>query len=509
MKTRKGLLAAVCLIIVLNVLPVFADVKLPAIIGDNMLLQQKTKAPIWGWAEPGEKVSVKGSWQWFGASTKADSDGKWSVKLSTPKASKGHTIAIKANNTITLEDVLIGEVWICSGQSNMHFLLRNSDGGPEAAASADYPDIRLFTVKAAFAKEPQTDCTGQWSKCSPETTPDFSAVGYYFGKELHTELDIPIGLIHTSWGGTPAEAWTRQEILESDTDFAPILERQEQMVRNLPQALEQYETALERWPQQAKKAREAGKKAPRKPQQPTERNQRSPSSLYNAMIAPLIPYSIKGAIWYQGEANAARAYQYRKLFPAMIANWRQDWDRGDFPFYFVQIAPFNGQNPEIRESQMLTMKTVKNTGMAVTMDIGNPENIHPANKQDVGKRLSLWALAKNYGKKNLVYSGPIYEKMKVDGNKIKLYFDHIGGGLLARGGALTDFTIAGKDKQFTEAKATIDGDTIIVSSRDVKNPVSVRFGWTNAAEPNLFNKEGLPASPFRTDDWPGETFDAR
>jgi sialate O-acetylesterase len=488
----------------------FGEVRLPSVIGDNMVVQQKDKVAIWGWAEAGERIAVKGSWQWlFGKTVKADEDGKWMVHIPTPKAGGPYSIHIKGENEITIKNVMSGEVWVCSGQSNMHFLVRNANDGEAEVAAADYPNIRLFQVPMLTADEPQEDVEAEWVQCSPETAGDFSAVGYFFGRQLYKELDVPIGLIHTSWGGTPAEAWTRIEVLEADEDFVPIIERFDEQMRGLPKAQKEHEEKLAQWEVNAKKARAAKKQVPAKPRFRGPQAQKRPGRLYNAMVAPLIPYGIKGAIWYQGEANAERAYQYRKLFPAMIGNWRNDWGQGAFPFYFVQIAPFTGQNPEIREAQMLTMKTVPNTGMVVTTDIGNTTNIHPKNKQDVGKRLALWALAKTYGRDGLTHSGPIYKEHAVEGNKIRLSFDHVDGGLVARDGALTDFTIAGKDKSFVDAKAVIDGDTIVVSSGKIKKPVSVRFGWTNTAEPNLFNKAMLPASPFRTDDWPGETYNER
>jgi sialate O-acetylesterase len=506
MKTTKSLTISMFLLVMVSLS--FGDVKLPSVISSNMVLQQKSKVAIWGWADPGEKVSITASWK-RNVKVTAGKDGKWSAKMQTPNAGGPYTVTVKGNNTITLENVLVGEVWVCSGQSNMQFAVTGSDTGEKYIAEADYPNIRLFGVKRNVAGEPQEDCVGNWAKCSPETVARFSAVGYYFGLELYKELDVPIGLISSNWGGTPAEAWTRKEYLENDDMFAPILERHERKVKNLPNAKKMYPKKLERWQQQVKEAEANGKKRkPKKPEAPTARNHRDPSSLYNGMIAPLVPYGIKGVIWYQGEANVARAWQYRKLFPAMITNWRKDWKQGNFPFYFVQIAPFkySEERPsqELREAQFMTL-SLANTGIAVTMDVGNRDNIHPKNKLDVGKRLALWALAKDYGKR-LVYSGPLYKSKKIEGDKIRLSFDHVGSGLMAKGGELTDFTIAGSGKEFVDAKAVIDGKTIVVSSESIKKPVSVRFGWTNAPEANLFNKEGLPASSFRTDDWPGKTY---
>lgn len=492
-----------------------ADVRLPAVIGDNMVLQRGANVSIWGWADPGEKVRIGLSWQSFPIKPViADKDGKWKVSVHTLGSAFGpHTLTIIGKNTITLKNILFGEVWVCSGQSNMQMQMRGTADAKEAISKANYPKIRLFTVNRTIAAEPQDDCQGTWSTCSPETITGFSAVGYYFGKHLYDEMNVPIGLISSNWGGTLAEAWTRREVLENDKELKPILERFESSKARLPEALKKYEAQLTAWKAAAAKAKDEGKKTPRQPRKPSGRNQNSPSSLYNAMISPLIPFAIKGAIWYQGESNVSRAYQYRTLFPAMITNWRNDWGRGDFPFYYVQIAPFKyrGSNPseELREAQMLTL-SLKNTGMAVTMDIATVGNIHPPNKLDVGKRLALWALAKDYGKGDIVFSGPIYKSMKVQGDTIRLSFDHAGSGLTTRDGqAISHLTIAGADKKFVEAQGVIEGNTVIVSAKGVTNPVSVRYGWSNTAEPNLANKEGLPASSFRTDDWPGLTYKAR
>ncbi len=495
-----------CLVVVIGASSM-ASVRLPAILGDNMVLQQKTDAPVWGWADPQETVKVKGSWAEAEVTTQADSDGKWLIKLPTPAAGGPFTVTIAGSNTINLQNVLVGVVWVCSGQSNMQWTVRNSNNSEAEIAAANYPQIRLFSVARTVAETPQSDCKGSWQPCTPETIPDFSAVAYYFGRDLNKQLDIPVGLIHTSWGGTPAESWTRKEILAADEDLVPILKRFDAALVQYPAAMEEYKTkTLEEWKQKAEAAKAEGKEAPRRPNPPTgPDNPWRPAGLYNAMIAPLIPFAIEGAIWYQGESNAGRAWQYQKLFPAMINNWRADWGRGDFPFYFVQIAPYTGQNPDIREAQLMTFKTVPNTGIVVTTDIGDPKDIHPRNKQDVGRRLALWALSKNYGLKDIVPSGPIYREMKIEGDKIRIFFDFAGNGLLARNGDLTHFTIAEEGKDFVPATAVIDGSTVVVSAQGVKAPVAVRFAWENAPEPNLFNKEGLPASPFRTDTRPGAT----
>ncbi|KPK45084.1 MAG: hypothetical protein AMJ65_01115, partial [Phycisphaerae bacterium SG8_4] len=384
-------------------------------------------------------------------------------------------------------------------------------------AAAKYPNIRLFTVTRTVAHKPLDDCEGSWAPCSPETVPDFSAVAYYFGRELHKRLDVPVGLIHTSWGGTPAESWTRIEVLEAGADFQPILTRQAEIIANYPQAYKEYEQKLQEWQKAAEEAKAEGNKPPRRPGAPRGPDHpHTPAGLYNGMIAPLIPYGIQGAIWYQGESNAGRAYQYQRLFPAMIMNWREDWGQGNFPFLFVQLANFmetkdepgDSSWAELREAQTMTL-SLPNTGMATIIDIGEAKDIHPKNKQDVGKRLAFWALAQTY-EKDIVYSGPLYKSMKAEGGKIRLSFDHVGGGLVAAGGEqLKGFAVAGADRKFVWADAKIDGDTVVVSSDDVAEPVAVRYAWADNPVCNLYNKENLPASPFRTDNWPGLTVDAR
>jgi len=495
----------------------FGDIRLPAVIGDNMVLQQGEAVAIWGWAEPGEEVMVSVSWHSMQWGVKADKDGKWRFNVTAPKVGGPYEISLKGKNTITIKNILVGEVWACSGQSNMQMSVKASANPDAEIATAKYPKIRLFHVEREVAREPKDDCKGSWVECSPETIPGFSAAAYYFGRELHKELDVPVGLIHTSWGGTPAEAWTTRHLLEANEAFRPILNRYEDIVAKYPQAKADYDKKLEQWKEAAAKAKEEGKDAPRRPRRPrSPDNPHSPAGLYNAMIAPLIPYGIQGAIWYQGESNASRAYQYRSLFPTMIRSWRRTWGQGNFPFLFVQLANFKAVKDEpgesdwaeLREAQLKTLAQ-PNTGMAVIIDIGEAKNIHPKNKQDVGKRLALWALGTTYGKK-IVYSGPIYKSMQAAGKKIILKFDHVGGGLVAEGdGPLKGFAIAGEDKKFVWADAKIEGETIVVSSEAVAAPVAVRYAWADNPICNLYNKEGLPASPFRTDDWPGLTVDSK
>jgi sialate O-acetylesterase len=495
-----------------------ADVKMPAVFGDNMVLQQKTKAPIWGTADPGEEVTISlGSQK---ATTKADANGRWSVKVETPAAGGPVEVTVKGKNTITLKNVLVGEVWVCSGQSNMQWSVRASANPDKETAEAKFPKIRLFTVPRVPATEPQSDCKAQWVECSPQAIPDFSAVAYFFGRDLHKTLDVPVGLINTSYGGTAAEAWTSRPTLQSVADFKPIFDRWDGMVENYPKAKEAYEKQLAEWKLAVEKAKADGKDAPKQPQAPANpaTNANHYSVLFNGMVNPVVPYAVKGAIWYQGESNAGRAYQYRKLFPTMINDWRKAWGY-DFPFLFVQLANFNPGHPEpedstaesdwaeLREAQSMTL-SLASAGQAVIIDIGDAKDIHPKNKQDVGHRLALAAEHIAYGK-DIVYSGPVYEKMVAEGSTARLKFKHTGGGLVAEGGPLKGFAVAGADHKFFVAEARIDGDSVVVRSDQVEKPVAIRYAWANNPAANLFNKEGLPASPFRTDDWPGKTVNAK
>ena len=490
-----------------------ADVKLPAIFSSNMVLQQKVSAPVWGWADSGEKITVSINGQT--KTTTADKDGNWKIGLDPLKAGGPFKLSVKGNNSLELENVLVGEVWVCSGQSNMGWTLRATNNGEEAIKNSKNPKIRLITVPRKSMEEPQKDFEGSWVEASPETTPNFTAVGYYFGRELNSELNIPIGLINTSYGGTPSEAWTKRGAMDAKSNLKPLLDHWDELAAKFDpeKAAAVYEKQLEKWKVAVKKAKEEKKRLPRRPRLNNPRvSQHRPAGLYNAMIAPLVPYAIKGAIWYQGESNSSRAHQYRTIFPNMIENWRADWKQGDFPFYFVQLANFRAieKDPgdstwaELREAQSMTL-TLPNTGEAVIIDIGEANDIHPKNKTDVGKRLSLWALAKDYGK-DIVYSGPRYKSSSKQDGKIVIEFDHAGGGLVAKGGeALKGFAIAGEDKKFVWADAKINGSTITVSSKGVSNPVAVRYAWADNPICNLYNKEGIPASPFRTDKWKGIT----
>jgi sialate O-acetylesterase len=636
------------------------EVRLPAVIGSNMVLQRGMKVPIWGWAGPGEKVTVALGKQT--RSAEAGTDGKWQLHLDAMKAGGPFEMTVSGENTITLTNVLVGEVWVGSGQANMEMSVGGCLNAPKEIASANYPKIRLFTVKKKAAAKPQADAAASgWVPCAPRTVGGFSAAAYFFGRHLHRELGVPIGLIHTSWGGTPVESWTSRPALEGQESFRKRLEETDRAIANYPQAIVAYRKKVAEWQKQMAELKAklqaggdtqgwpgpdldtkgwkpmklpqhwesaglnidgcvwfrkpvdlpdswAGKDlsltlgpiddddvtyfngekigqtklwtTPRKYTVPSKlvragrnvlavrvydgrggggicgkpeqmalalaadgdkkislagewlyrvelallprpgapfgpENPWLPAGLYNGMIHPLIPYAMRGAIWYQGEANAGRAYQYRKLFPAMITDWRKNWQQGDFPFLFVQLANFlpapvepgDSTWAELREAQLMTL-SLPATGMAVIIDIGDAKDIHPKNKQDVGKRLALAARGTVYGQR-IVYSGPIYRSMKVEGGKIRLRFDHVGGGLVARGPdapKLKRFAIAGADRKFVWADARIDGEAVVVWSDKVAEPVAVRYAWAENPEGcNLYNAEGLPASPFRTDDWPGVT----
>ena len=460
MKRYLCIASVVAVLVLAVVAPVAAEVKLPAVIGSNMVLQRDVDLPIWGWAEPGEKVTVRlGKAE---ASATAEKDGKWRVSLPAVKYVPNRpalTMTVQGKNKIELKNILIGEVWVGSGQSNMEFRLSGSygvkpAGAKDAIAKADLPNVRLFHVRKVRAETPAKDVQAAWKACSPKTVPTFSAVLFYFGRRLNEELKMPIGLINSSWGGSPIEPWT---------------------------------------------VAHAGQKA----------NGR----MYNAMIAPLQPFAVRGVIWYQGETNVMQknGWKYYGKMKALIEGWRKTWNNEKLSFYFVQIAPWAGryapgQLPALWEAQAASVK-IPGTGMAVITDlVDDIRNIHPGKKLPVGNRLALWALAKDYGRKEIVYSGPLYVSMKVEGDKIRLSFAHVGGGLISRDGKdLSEFQIAGADGKFVPAKATIDGKTVVVSADGVAAPKQVRFGWRKTANPNLANKAHLPASPFQTDNWRGGT----
>lgn len=469
MKTCVSL-KKVLIILVLVSTSLTAQVKLPSFISNNMVLQQQFEAPIWGWAKPETKISINTSWDNSNYFTSADYNGEWSLRLKTPTAGGPYKITI---NDDTLRNVMIGEVWVCSGQSNMQWALEQTENSEEEILQANYPNIRMFYAARDHARFPNKDLYGQWDECTPEVAKTFSALAYYFGKELTKELNVPIGLLHVSWGGSTVQAWTNPDVLRETPEGEFYLEKFEEKIKDTP---------------------------------PGElpRNYRDAGANYYGMIHPLIPYGIRGALWYQGENNVFEHQLYRNMKEIMIKNWRDEWGQGEFPFYFVQLAPYKYSRDlvgaALRDAQRKSLE-INNTGMVVTLDIADPTDIHPKNKNDVGKRLVLLALSKTYGKENIVYSGPLYKSMNIDGSNIRINFDHIGSGLLCKGDKLTHFTMAGEDKVFYSADATIENNTILVSSSQVKNPLAVRFAFGNTDQPNLFNIEGLPASTFRTDEW--------
>jgi len=490
-----------------------AELKLAPLFSSDMVLQRGVSVPVWGWAEKGRKVTVS-----FGGQERtatADANGKWQVTLKAmPASAEPRTLSVSSSDlkaqitNLTCTNVLVGEVWLCSGQSNMQFGMGGTTDSTQHIAQAADVLLRLFTVPNTPAETPRCDMDSKgpisWKVASPETVRGFSAVAYFFGRDLRKDLKIPVGLIHSSWGGTPAEAWTAKEMLEADPMLKKLIENWDEKIAKYDpvKANEKYKAALANHNEAVAKAKAEGKPAPRGPslEGNPAKSQNRPANLFNGMIAPLVPYALKGAIWYQGESNSSRAKEYQTLFPAMIKCWRNNWNNSAMPFLFVQIAPHNGMCPEIREAQLLTSQRVKNTAMAVITDHGNATDIHPKQKEPVGARLALAARVIAYGEK-IESSGPVYKSIKVKNGKAILSFTHIGDGLVAKDGALKGFTIAGADKNFVPATAEISGKTIIVASDKVTTPVAVRFGWVSVPDVNLFNQNGLPATPFRTDSW--------
>ncbi len=491
-----------------------AAVRLPHIIGSNMVLQRDKAIPVWGWGEAGEEVTVEFAGQ--KVSTKTNTKGNWIVRLSAVKAGGPYEMSVRGSNTIRFTNVMVGEVWLCSGQSNMKRGIRLVTNLKQEIAAADYPNIRLFNVPMVSWGVTKDDVESVWRPCSPETIKlppwqGFSAVGYFFGRELHKQLNVPVGLICSAWGGTRIEPWTPMAGLAEVPEVYRVMMSTANATDIYRQNVARSLGPIEKWIEECRKAIKEGQTLPLRPVLPRHPldDRTKPTSLYNSMIHPLVPFAIRGVTWYQGEANrdSGDGMTYRYKMEALIRGWRKIWAQGDFPFYYVQLAPFKYEAgdalwlPEIWEAQTAAL-SIPHTGMAVTVDIGNLRDIHPRNKQDVGKRLALWALAKTYGRSDLVYSGPLYKSTAVEGSKVRISFDHTGSGLASRDSkALTWFQIAGADKKFVEAEAKIDGDTVVVSSDAVTAPVVVRFAWHQEAQPNLMNKEGLPASPFRTDRW--------
>ncbi len=488
-----------------------ANVALRHIFSDNMVLQQGQPVPVFGTAEGGEKITVTVAGQT--GETTAAADGKWLVKLPALKAGGPYELVVKGANTLTLKNVLVGEVWIASGQSNMGFQLRQATTGADAIAKSANPMLRLFSVPLKGSPEPLADINASWVEASPQTTPNFTAVGYFFARDLQAALGVPVGIINSSWGGTPAEAWTAPGFF-TDPEYKGMMDGWTKQLADYPAAMEKYRNeTLPKWQEAVKQAKADGKPEPRRPNPPNgPDSQNRPGNLFNGMIYPLVPFAVKGAVWYQGEANSGRAYAYRRLLPAMVGTWREAFGLPTMGFYIAELAPFMAVRPEpgestwaeLREAQYLTSKALSPSGVAVTTDVGDPNDIHPKHKEPVGGRLALQALAKTYGKA-VPCDGPTYRELKIEGAKARVLLDHTDGGLVCRGDKLTGWAIAGEDKKWVWADATIDGTSVVVSSPAVAAPVAVRYAWADCPVVNLWNGAGLPAIPFRTDDWKGIT----
>jgi len=501
----------------LRPLRVYGDVKLPALFSDHMVLQAGAEVPVWGWAGPGERVTV--AFRDQTVATTAGADGTWKLTLQPLSPGRPDVMTVTGRNTLRLANVAVGEVWLCAGQSNMVFRMESVLNARQEAAAADLPMIRCFTARGARSAEPQKDVSGRWSVATPRSVPAFSAVGWFFARRIHEELKVPVGIIVAARGGTSIETWMSLTALRSQPRFQPILELWGRTLGTFRKQKEAYLAALAVWERASRGAQQQDEPIPAKPKPPAFPSRFLLAGNYNALIAPLAPYRIRGVLWYQGAAAALRAnvpkpvYRdntglYRDLQATLIADWRGLWGQGDFPFLVVQLPNFQHRmaSPSrstyaiVREAQLKTL-SVPNAGMVVTLDVGKADDLHPPNKKPIGQRLALWALGTTYGR-DLVYSGPLFKSASVEPGRIRLAFDHVGGGLAARGGGpLKGFTIAGEGRQFVPADAVIERNTVVVSSPKVPAPVAVRYAWADNPDANLQNKQGLPASPFRTDDW--------
>lgn len=527
---------------------VFAAIKLPAVFADHMVLQCDQPVPVWGTADAGEQVTVEFAGQKKTAT--ADAAGKWILRLDAmPASAEPRALTVRGKNSVAIPDVLVGEVWLASGQSNMGVPLSSAHNAATELPAANDAQLRFFTVTKATAAEPQSDLRGKWEASNPDTAKNFSAVAYFFARELRAKLQCPVAILHSSWGGTPAQAWVSLDALRQEPPFTGHLKKWDDAlakyreVQAHPELITNYQKELKQWQTEVASAFNAAlkeynankaggpKPTPSRPEpsnpdpmaipSPSARPS-TPSVIFNAMIAPLAPYAMRGAIWYQGEANGGQGMEYRSLLPRLIGDWRAHWAEGDFPFLFVQLPGWDHDTkpaaqhdwPWLREAQLLTLKNVPRTGMVVAIDIGDPRDVHPKDKLDVGQRLALAARKVAYGEK-IIASGPIYHDFAIEASLARVKFSETGSGL-TMGQApwradgvepfakdkLTGFTIAGEDRDWVEADARIDGDSVVVSSAQVLKPVAVRYGWANSPRCNLYNNEGLPASPFRSDDWP-------
>jgi sialate O-acetylesterase len=479
-----------------------AEVRLPKILSSHMVLQRDRPMHFWGWADPRENVTVTLDNQNTAAT--ADNLGKWSLYLPAHAAGGPFTVSVKGSTTLSIDDVMIGDVWFASGQSNMEMPLKGFNGAPinNSAAEiqgANQPKLRLLRIQKKTSTFPLSDYQDTWTACTPETAAEFSAAAYFFGREISEKENVTVGLIDSTWGGTPAEAWTSFQGLTSDASLMPVFAAWGEMMAARTD-MDLVEAADKRADEAAEKAHQPKPKHAWRPEPASW----GPAALYNGMVAPAVGFGIKGAIWYQGEANtgAARAPIYDKVFGAMITDWRRHWQEGDFPFFFVQLAnykaPADSLWPTVRDAQRRTLG-LANTGMAVTIDIGNPTNIHPADKQSVGHRLALAARAITYGE-NIEFSGPLFRKAGRDGKDMRVWFDHAQG-LMAKGeGAPAGFEIAGADRRYRPAMARLDGNSVVVSSPEITEPQYVRYGWKDVPVVNLYNGAGLPASPFSSEE---------
>lgn len=498
----------------LSIVNTFADVKLPAIFGDHMVLQRDQPVRVWGWDKSAQKVLVEFAGQ--KAEAVADGSGKWCASLAPlPASAESRDLKVTGSSSVTLQDVVVGEVWLCSGQSNMQWNVGSAYDADLVALTCTDPQIRLITVPQVGTQEPQNDFAGKWETAAPDVVKDFSAVGYLYGRLLHEAIQVPVGLIDNSWGGSAAEAWVPRNLLEANPIYKPFLDDWVQKETNVEANTVKWKADMEVWKKKAAEATAAKLPVPRAPNSPEAemKGQHRPGNLYNGVLKPIIGYTIRGAIWYQGETNAGRAYAYRTLFPFMIQQWRKEWGQGDFPFYWVQLADFMDEKPEpgpsgwaeLREAQTMTL-SLPRTGQAVIIDRGEAKDIHPKDKQTVANRLARLALANDYGI-SIVSQSPRYASHQVQGSKVIVQFTQVGGGLStfdvrnAKG-----FAVAGADQVFHWAEGkVIAPDKMEVSCSQVPNPLAVRYAWADNPVANVLNKEGLPLTPFRTDDWPAIT----
>lgn len=514
----RAVLFSIISVLVLGATALYAEVTMPSVWSSGLVIQRDMPVTVWGWAKPGESVTVTLAGN--SSSVKADEEGAWQATLPSMDAGGPYAITIKGENTVKIDDILVGEVWLCSGQSNMQWNITSTQNAAVEVAAADYPEIRLFHIPRVTAGTPQNDVNAEWRHCTPDnTTASFSAVAYFFGRELYRELGVPIGLINSSWGGTRIEPWTPPEGFAAVPSLSDFITRIENANTAYEAAIAEMPDKYRSWEKEARKDLKKGDEVVSPPAWPNHELNRhtQPTGLYNAMIHPLVPFAIRGAIWYQGESNRMDGYIYRDKMEALIKGWRTVFHNPDLAFYYVQLAPYRYRSygrilnrltdlrpyalPIIWDAQRDALD-IPGTGMAVTTDIATVDNIHPQNKQDVGHRLALWALAKTYGRTGFEYSGPLYRSMNVRGGTAVLTFDHVGDGLSTHDDTSPSwFQVAGADRRFYPAEAKINGDTIELSHDKVSQPVAVRYGWHEEAMPNLINDAGLPASPFRTDNW--------